>query len=156
MKNAPRPKSRDPRPFFLLRIQPFLRHARVARFVLQLLPTRLKRCASREQIVEALRQAGPLFRIDLRVSVVRIAVGIAIDIWIPIHIWITVHIRVAVHIGISIDIRRAVDVWKDSAIATTSIAAVRILRQVAAAIAKYSRTSAADIWRKLRSVDAVR
>src|SRR5947207_235973 len=96
-----------------------------------------------------LRQAGALFRIDLRVGIVRVAVGISIDIRI------SVLIRVAVHVGISIDIRWAVDVWKDSAILSSRISS-RVLRQVAAAVTVYARARAANVWRQLWSKNAVR
>src|SRR5205814_8555647 len=108
----------------------------------------------RQQVIQALRQAGALFRIDLRVSVVRIAVGISIDVRIA------VDIRITVHVGISINIRGAVNVGKDSAIAAPSISSgastIRITWNVAAAIAEYSRAGAANIWRKLRTKDAIR
>src|SRR5256885_1124968 len=45
----------------ILRLQPFLRHTRVAGFVLQLLPARLKCRALCQQIIQTLRQAGALF-----------------------------------------------------------------------------------------------
>src|ERR1041384_61370 len=153
-------------PHSKLRLQPLLRHTRVARFVLQLLPRWLKCRALCQQIIQPLRQAGALLRIDLRVGVVRVAVGISVDVritvdvWIAVDIWISVHVRVAVHVGISIDIRRAVDVWKDSAIATTSISSedstIRITWNVAATTAEDSGATAANVWKGLRTINPVR
>src|ERR1041384_4781893 len=145
-------------PHSKLRLQPLLRHARVARFILQLLPARLKCRTLCQQIIQTLRQAGALFGIDLRVGIVRIAIGISVNIRIAVDIWITIHIRVAVDIGISIDIRRAVDIWKDSAIATTATgnSTIRITWNVTAAIAEYSRARAANVWKRLGTKDAVR
>src|ERR1051326_9328954 len=73
-----KPETRNLKPS--LRLQPLLRHARVAGFILQLLPARLKGRALCQEVIQMLRQAGALFRIDLRAGIVRIAVGISIDI----------------------------------------------------------------------------